>query len=212
MSVTPERTPDLAVQLETRGIGRVRDVAAILRSRPVSRRGRTAPAVRAETEFVNKVPAQSSVGLGDAEWVADPETGEPIGRTRTAGTKVRDAFLDWGRCWRGHSIIGGAIVSAYAGPQAGQAVTQISLGAKGALCPRYGREGEPHALGKQLGIRREDAFKLLREGKYFFDPGEGVFVRSTTWRRFKAAARPYVPYIALGAGLLAVLVASSGNK
>lgn len=209
-----EGAPDPSIDNEVRWLNKVFDRAMVAPQAVPSVSREATPGIQAETRGMNWVARQEdaaiparSFGLGASEAVHDPETGSVIGMTPTLGGKIARAWADF-TCWRGHSVIGGAVASIWLGPAGGQAVTSASMGIKGALCPRFGAEGDARKLANQLGIRQVDAVRLLKAGTYIWDEGEGKYVRTTTWRLFKIAARPYTPYIALGGLILAVVLAT----
>ena len=143
-------------------------------------------------------------GLGAGPEVTDPDTGEVGGRRPNVGNRILSALTDF-QCWRGHAVIGGAISSIWITPAGGAAAAAATTMAQEAICPRL-QGGK--ALARQLGIRRRDANRLLREHKYTLDPGTGRYVANTTWLQWKLALKPYLPYAAIGGLVLAVVLAT----
>mgnify|MGYP001576755000 FL=1 len=124
-----------------------------------------------------------------------------VGRRPNVGNRILSALTDF-QCWRGHALIGGAIISIWA-PPAGAAAAAGTVAAQELICPRL-RGGA--ALARQLGIRRVDANRLLKDNAYSLDPATGRYVANTPKNQWKLTLQPYVPYLALGGLALAVAV------
>jgi hypothetical protein len=203
-----EGSPDPAIDNEVRWLNRVSETAGTSPA-PLPAVSRDAdPGIQAETRGLNWVFDRGSEpipsrGLGATD-VTDPDTGKVVGRAPNVGSRLLAALTDF-QCWKGHGVIGGAISSIWITPAGGAAAAAATLAAQQAICPRLqGGAG----LARQLGIRRADADRLLKDHAYTLDASTGRYVANTTFNQWKLALQPYVPYIAIGGLILAAVIAT----
>lgn len=199
-----EGAPDPSIDNEVRWLNKVVERKAVAPRQPTFFSREATPGIQAETRGMNWVPDEDSRPLGAAEAVYDDE-GNYLGRKNTnLFRKFANAIIDW-HCTRAHAVIGGAITSIWTGPAGGQAATAATTAVQDRVCPRI---NEAASLARQLGIRRLDADRLIREREYVFDAKNGRWVKATPLTLFAMAAQPYVPYLAIGGLVLAVVLAT----